>query len=136
MSDMRYVSRRTLFKRADPSIGDGIDTNDPQRGGKLVPRPGEPTTGAFRKALQLMSYAVTLSGDKNDAIFRKYFNPDDQQVVHNVFTRLLGDGSNGAAALAYIKVIAGDNDPNDPAPAALEGFDDPDPNLVLSEDAW
>lgn len=131
------ISNKPIVKRANPTIGDGIDVNDPQRGGKLVPRPDLPTSGAFSNALELMSYATTTPGATNDAVFGKYFNPGDKQIVTDVFNRLLGDdGTSGAAALANIKVIAGDNDPNDPAPAALEGFDDPDPNLVLSEDAW
>lgn len=131
------INKNFIVKRAEPTIGDGINVNDPQRGRKLVPRPGLPTSGGFSNALQLMSYATTTSGDTNDAVFRKYFNLEDKQTVHDVFNRLLGDdGTSGAAALANIKVIAGDDNPDDPAPAALEGFDDPDPNLVLSEDAW
>ena len=84
-----------------------------------------------------MAYA-NIAGETSDYIFAKYFNPGDRQIVTNVFNQLLGpDGVSGAAAMANIKVISGDtsDDPNDPAPAALEGFDDPDPILVLIDDA-
>lgn len=135
--DRPSTSHRTIAKRANPSIGEGIDVNDPHRGGRLVPRPNEPTSGAFSNALELMSYAISLPGATNDAVFRKYFDMGDRQVVMDVFDRLLGDDhTSGAAALANIKVTAGDNDPDDPAPAALEGFDDVEPNLILSEDVW
>lgn len=127
------ISNSDIMKRANPTIGDGINVNDPQRGGKLVPRSNLPTSGAFSNALELMNYATTTI---DDAVFGKYFNPDDKHIVIDVFNRLVGDDSSGAADLANIKVIAGDDDPNDPAPAALEGFDDQDPSLVLSEDAW
>lgn len=135
--DRPYTSHRTIVKRANPTIGRGIDVNDPHRGGKLVPRPHSPTSGAFSNALELMSYATTLTGAKNDAVFRKYFNMGDRQLVMDVFNRLLGDHhTSGAAALANIKVIAGDNDVHNPAPALLEGYHDPDPKLILREDAW
>ncbi|KAL8736942.1 MAG: hypothetical protein Q9181_002168 [Wetmoreana brouardii] len=104
------ISNDALVKRAEPTIGDGIDVNDPLRGGKLVPRPDTPTSGAFSNALELMSYATTTPGDKNDAVFRKYFNVGDRQIVMDVFNRLRGDAM-GAAELANIRVVAGD--PND-----------------------
>ncbi len=55
-----------------------------------------------------------------------------------IFARLLGgeDATGGAAAMANIKVTGGDVEEGDPAPAALEGYEDPDPTLILSEDAW
>lgn len=128
---------KAILKRANPTIGEGIDVNDPNRGGKLVPRPGLPQSGAIDNALQLMYYATTTSDNpNNDAVFRKYFNEGDKQVVMDVFNRLLGDDDRGAAALANIRIIAGDDDPNDPAPASLAGYADPDPELILSEDAW
>ena len=54
----------------------------------------------------------------------------------NIFNRLLEpDGVSGADALASITVTAGEEKPEDPAPAALEGFDDPSPDLILTDDA-
>lgn len=140
-----HVGNKAIVKRANPTIGNGIDVNDPQRGGKLVPRDGFPTSGAFSNAFQMMNYAVTSPGPKNDAIFAKYFDNGDKEVVLNVFKRLLGydddddtgDGDNeGAAALANINVIAGSTEEDDDAPAALEGFTNEYPDLILSEDAW
>ena len=130
------VSKNALGKRADPTIGSGIDTSDPHKGGKLI-SPAGTTTGAFSNAYELMAYANS-GGPTSDAVFAKYFNPGDRQIVTNVFDRLLGpDGTTGAAAMANIQVISGDtsSDPNDPAPAALEDFDNPNPNLVLTDDA-
>ena len=133
-SNMRYVPRNTLAKRANPTLGNGIDTNDPHRGGRLVPR--DDTNSAFQNALQMMSYVVRLPGDKRDAIFRKYFNPEDEDIVHRVFERLLGDDEEGAAALQNIIVEGGPNVPENVAPAEMEKFDEPQPTLTLSDDAW
>lgn len=130
------ISKNTLGKRANPTIGSGIDTSDPHRGGKLI-SPDGTTTGAFANAYELMAYA-NMGGPTCDAVFAKYFNPGDRQIVTDVFNRLLGpDGATGAPAMANINVISGDtsSDPNDPAPAALEDYDNPDPSLVLTDDA-
>ena len=86
-----------------------------------------------------MSYATTTaSDDTNNAVFAKYFNPGDKNTVLAIFGRLLGgeDATGGANAMANIKVTGGEVEPGDPAPAALEGYEDPDPTLILSEDAW
>lgn len=83
-----------------------------------------------------MSHANTATGATNDAVFAKYFNLGDRQNVTDIFNRLLGpDGVSGAAELANIQVTAGEDDDSDPVPAALEGFDDPDPTLELTDDA-
>ena len=134
-ADLKIKSAR-LSKRDDPKIGNGIDTNDPQRGGKLISPPGQ-TTGAFANALELMSYAVTLPGDTNDAVFGKYFNSGDKDTVQNVFKKLLGgaQSTSGAKELGQITVTNDEPDEGDPAPAELTGFDDPNPNLLLSDDA-
>ena len=47
-----------LQKRTNPIIGQGIDTNDAARGGKLIPRPNFPTSGAFSNVQQMLSYAL------------------------------------------------------------------------------
>lgn len=47
-----------LAKRTNPIIGEAIDINDAARGGKLVARPGLPTTGAFSNAQQLLASAL------------------------------------------------------------------------------
>ena len=86
-----------------------------------------------------MSYATTTETDPvNSAVFAKYFNPGDKNTVMAIFARLLGgdDATGGAAAMANIKVTGGDVEEGDPAPAELEGYEDPDPTLILSEDAW
>ncbi|MCJ1277988.1 hypothetical protein MMC21_005802 [Puttea exsequens] len=130
------INNKALLKRAAPTIGAGIDPNDPHRGGRLLPKsPDQPTTGGFSNALELMSYATTSS---DDAVFRKYFNPGDKATVTAIFDRLLGgDGAtDGAAALANIQVIAGEDDPDDPAPAELKKFDEGEPNLVMTDDAF
>ncbi|TKA22033.1 hypothetical protein B0A50_08415 [Salinomyces thailandicus] len=132
-----HIMSGKLWKRTDPTIGNGIDTSDPLRGGKLISAEGT-TDGAFSQAKEMMNYAVTLPAASVDSIFNKYFNPGDKNTVLAVFNRLLGDGQqDGAAALANINVI-GDNDlpAGDPAPAYLEGFDDPDPILGLTDDAF
>lgn len=140
-----HIGNKAIVKRANPTIGDGIDVNDPQRGGKLIPRENLPTSGAFSNAFQLMNYVITSTGSANDAIFAKYFNDEDKEVVLNVFRRLYGfeddddtgdEDNEGAAALANIKIIAGEDDPDDPAPAFLEDFADEFPNLILRDDAW
>ena len=131
------VGNNAIRKRANLAIGHNIDVNDPHRGGKLIPRPGFPVSGAFSNALQLANYVTTTPGATNDAVFKKYFNPEHKQIVKDVFNRLLGDdGVSGAAAFAKIKVVAGADEPGDSTPAVLEGFDDPEPILVLRENAW
>jgi len=125
-----------LVKRADPTIGNGIDTSDPYRGGKLVAPQGS-TDGGFSNALQLMSYATTLPDDSTDPIFNKYFNPGDKQTVTNVFSRLLGsDGISGAAELADIVVTTGDVPADDPAFAFLDDETTPNPTMILTDDAF
>lgn len=131
------IASNPLSKRADPTIGEGIDTGNPQQGGRL--QGTNPTNGAFAEAYELMSYATTTATDPvNSAVFAKYFNPGDKDTVMAIFARLLGgeDATGGAAAMANIKVTGGDVEEGDPAPAALEGYEDPDPTLTLSEDAW
>ncbi len=44
----------TIVKRTNPILGQAIDRNDPRRGGKLVPRPGKPATGAFSNVQQMI----------------------------------------------------------------------------------
>ena len=131
-----HVGKNIIAKRANPTIGDGIDINDPQTGGKLVPRENFPDSGAFANALELLSYANTTLSSENDVVFAKYFDLKDKQCVKDIFLRLLGEDGKGATDLANITVVAVDYDPDDPAPAALEGYDDPHPTLVLSEDIW
>ena len=140
-----HIDNTAIVKRANPTIGAGIDIKDPQKGGKLVPREGVPISGAFSNAFQMMNYAVTSPGPTNDAVFAKYFAPEDKEVVMHVFKRLLGydddddtgdEDNEGAAVLSNINVIAGEDDPEDPSPAALEGFDEENPNLILSEYVW
>ena len=130
------IGKDVIRKRADPTIGNGIDTTDPQRGGKLISPPGT-TSGAFSNALELMSYVMTLAGDStNDAVFAKYFNPEDKQIVMNVFRKLLRpDSISSTAELANINVISGEDGSDDPAPAALLYYADPNPDLKLSDDA-
>ena len=70
------VSKNALTKRANPTIGTGIDTSDPHRGGKLI-SPDGTTTGAFANAYELIAYANTGSSTC-DAVFAKYFNPGDR----------------------------------------------------------
>ncbi|MCJ1425510.1 hypothetical protein MMC29_003410 [Sticta canariensis] len=106
-------------------------------GGKLIPHPGFPVSAAFSNALQLVNYLTTTSGATNDAVFKKYFNPEPKQIVKDVFNCLLGDDCvSGAAAFAKIKVVAGADEPGDSYPAVLEGFDNPKPILVLRQNAW
>ena len=120
-----------------PRIGEGIDVNDPDRGGKLPPRPESETSGALNNAYELLAYATSTSDTpKNNAIFAKYFDSGDKQLVMSLFNRLLGDGAHGAPAMTNMVIVRGDTDPNDPAPAELQDFDDPEPQLILTEDAW
>ncbi|KAK2796565.1 hypothetical protein FQN50_009510 [Emmonsiellopsis sp. PD_5] len=121
-------------RKSIPQLGPGIDVNDPRRGGRLMPRPDMPTSsGAFSNVFQLLGFATT---HFKESIFNKYFNPGDRDLVMNLFNRLLDDDHNGAPALRNILVKAGEDDPNNPAPAELEGYDDPDPHLILTDDAW
>ena len=71
-------------------------------------------------------------------IFRKYFNPEDFNTVMAVFACIQGDDQEqGAPALSNIKIIGDNSIPsNEPASAYLEDFDDPDPILGLSDDAF
>lgn len=129
------IGKSAIAKRETPRIGDGIDTSNPFQGGKLV-SPSGTSSGAFATAMELIYYANTATGARNDAVFAKYFNPGDRQNVTLIFDRLLGpDGVSGAEALVNIQVISGEEEPGDPAPAALEGYEYEDPNLVLTDDA-
>lgn len=55
---LRRSVLNALQKRTNPIIGQGIDTNDAARGGKLVPRPDMPTSGAFSNAQEMLAYAL------------------------------------------------------------------------------
>jgi hypothetical protein len=125
-----------LVKRANPTIGSGIDTNDPHRGGKLI-APAGTTDGGFSNALELMSYANTLPAEITDPIFAKYFFPDHKLIVQRVFSRLLGsDGVSGAPELANINAVAGTVSGNDPGRAELLRWDTENPELVIEDDAF
>ena len=73
------VSIYALRKRANPTIGSGIDTSDTHRGGKLI-SPAGTSNGAFSNAYHLMDYA-NMGGSTCDAVFAKYFDPGDRQIV-------------------------------------------------------
>ena len=132
-------SGRGALKRDNcnyPRLGDGIDVNDPDRGGKLTPRPELETSGALNEAYELLNYATTTSDSpRNNAIFAKYFNSGDKQLVMDLFNRILGDGTHGAPAMTNMVIRAGDVRPGDPASAELVNVDDPEPQLILTDDA-
>lgn len=55
-TEARMVQLRDLVeKRTNPIIGQDIDVNDPDRGGKLVPRSELATSGAFSNAQQMIA---------------------------------------------------------------------------------
>ncbi|KAI0400451.1 hypothetical protein F4802DRAFT_482233 [Xylaria palmicola] len=119
-----------------PMIGQGIDTSDPSKGSKLLPRPDLETSGAFNNAYQMLEYATrTADSDSNKVIFQKYFDAGDKQLVMDLFKRILGDGS-GAPAMTDIIVGAGNDDEESPAPAELVNYDGPQPTILITEDAW
>lgn len=120
---------KTIVKRANPTIGDGIDLNVCDKGGILFGCPFR--YGAFSLAHDLLN---TGGSNVNSSIFAKYFDVKDRDVVSNVFKRLAGDGS-GAAELANIVIKAG-NISNDPAPAILVDYNDSNPDLIMSGHAW
>lgn len=124
------IGAKTIIKRATPTIGDGIDLNDCDRGGILFGCPFR--YSAFSLTLDILKNAVNTV---DSSIFAKYFDVGDKDVVLNVFKRLAGDDGSGAAELANIVIRAGD-DPDDPAPATLENYNDPNPDLIISDDAW
>ncbi|KAL8791164.1 MAG: hypothetical protein Q9195_006003 [Heterodermia aff. obscurata] len=115
-----------LAKRDVPFIGEGIHTDNSDKGGKLLDSDSS-TSGALHEAFELLDYAISAS---DDAVFAKYFNPEDKQVVMDVFSKLLGEHKTGAAELAQITVDAIEG------PAASECFAYPDPDLILTQDAW
>ena len=110
------VSSRSSFgrlaKRTNPIIGEGININDPARGGKLVSRPNFPTSGAFSNVQQLLTTTLFAKGtrvstiscefllsshhsgsgiDSDSPIFRHYFNEEDRSKVKAVFAKLAGN---------------------------------------------
>lgn len=129
--DSKITTVHRLAKRANPTIGDGINKDDPNRGGKLFSPTG--TSGALYEAFELIDYATK---SRDNVVFAKYFNTGDKDVVMGVLDGLLGGAITGAPELSQITVIAGEDKSENPAPAALEGFADPDPNLILTEGAW
>ena len=56
--DAFSARHRPVKKRTPPIIGEGIDINDPVRGGKLIPRNGLATSGAFAEAQELLSHSL------------------------------------------------------------------------------
>ena len=129
------IGEKTIVKRADPTTGAGIDFNDPRQGLELFPH--VPVMGGFDNALFLLKAAIDAT---DTSIYAKYFDVKDRDVVLKVLERLFGDDSSGfvvgAAELANIVVKAGADDPNDPAPVSLENYNDPNPSLILSDNAW
>ncbi|KAK4693902.1 hypothetical protein P7C71_g3582, partial [Lecanoromycetidae sp. Uapishka_2] len=130
------IDSNPLSKRANPTIGSGIDTGNPQQGGRL-----QGSKGSFSQAYQLMNYVTTTASEGqavNKNIYVKYFDPRDKDSVLAVFSRLLGgtDATDGAAEMSNIKVEGGEVGPDDPAPAALGDYETNIPILILSEDAW
>lgn len=125
------IVEKTTAKRATPTVGDGIDLSNRHKGGKLFPNSS--VNGAFDNALTLLRNAITKI---DSSIFAKYFDVADRDLVLNVFRRLSGEDGLGAAELANIVVKWGEDDLNDPIPAALEGYNDPNPNLTITDDAW
>ncbi|KAL9637858.1 MAG: hypothetical protein Q9164_001941 [Protoblastenia rupestris] len=126
-----------LAKRTNPIIGEGIDINDPARGGKLVSRPNFPTSG---------------SGiDSDSPIFRHYFNEEDRSKVKAVFAKLAGNSetpedvdNEGAKELGQI-TFQGVNTPNNGDDSGCdkpgtnmytEYYDTDGPVVVVCEDAW
>ncbi|MCJ1471520.1 hypothetical protein MMC13_000160 [Lambiella insularis] len=135
----------TILKRGQPNIpkGYGVAAGDPQDGGELIK--------GFLEALELIRLATKeLSSSKNDAIFKKYFNLGDKQVVKGVFEKLLGHDGAGAPELANIRVkrftsvldkkltakLANVKDSEDLNTASLEKCDKEHPELLLRNDAW
>lgn len=129
------IGEKTLVKRAEPTIGAGIDVNDPRQGLKLFPH--VPVAGGFFIALSILKSAIAAI---DTPIYAKYFDIKDRDVVLKVLERLFGDDGSefvvGAAELANIVVKAGTDDPNDPAPASLENYNDPNPSLIMGDNAW
>ncbi|KAL8640178.1 MAG: hypothetical protein Q9228_002879 [Teloschistes exilis] len=126
-----------LAKRTNPSIGKGIDVNDKDEGGKLVPRQGRPTTGAFSNVQELLDYAV--------------FDSEHRDKVKKVLLKLMGDPTSrkdhkneGAGKLGQI-TFQGVDTPNtgDDAGCTKPGtrmyteyYDTEAPVTVVCEDAW
>ncbi|KAL9588076.1 MAG: hypothetical protein Q9203_003104 [Teloschistes exilis] len=143
-----------LAKRTNPSIGKGIDVNDKDEGGKLVPRQGRPTTGAFSNVQELLDYAVFDSEkgiDTSSPIFSHYFLEEHRDKVKKVLLKLMGDPTSrkdhkneGAGKLGQI-TFQGVDTPNtgDDAGCAKPGtrmyteyYDTEAPVTVVCEDAW
>ncbi|KAL8740394.1 MAG: hypothetical protein Q9190_006902 [Brigantiaea leucoxantha] len=146
--------RSRLAKRTNPIIGQGIDINDPQKGGKLVPRPNFPTSGAFSNAQEMLAYAVftpEVGIDSNSPIFTHYFLEEHRDRVKRVMLRLMGNPASmdqvkndGAAELGQI-TFQGIDTPNtgDDAGCDREGtimyteyYDTNSPVTVVCDDAW
>ncbi|KAL8950524.1 MAG: hypothetical protein Q9222_003447 [Ikaeria aurantiellina] len=152
-------ARSKLMKRTNPIIGEGINVNDPARGGKLVARSDLPTSGAFSNVQQMLNYAVftkidigTDKGiDSTSAIFTHYFLEEHRDRVKKVMLKLMGNPSStndhsneGADELGQI-TFQGVDTPNngDDAGCDKEGtkmyteyYDTDAPVVVVCEDAW
>lgn len=89
-----------------------------------------------QNALQMLSYAVNLPGDQRNAIFRKYFNPEGEDIVQRAFERLVEEDATGAAPLKNIVVKAAPEVPREEAPGEMEDCDTAEPTITLNDDAW
>lgn len=107
-----------LVKRLNPVLDSSFGPNDPET---------KQIKDAFFDALELSSYAID-DLDRDDVIFKKYFNIKDKPTVRKVFKAVMGnlDPSNpnspdkeGNALLGKIKVTRSDPDGDCKADATL-----------------
>ncbi|CAF9922468.1 MAG: hypothetical protein HETSPECPRED_005081 [Heterodermia speciosa] len=142
------LARNRLSKRTNPIIGEGIDTTDPDRGAKLLPREGLPQSGAFDNVQQMLNYALTATNygiNSDSEIFTHYFLESHRDRVKRILQKLSGNlKESGADELGQI-TFQGVDTPNngDDAGCAKQGtimyteyYDTEAPVTVVCEDAW
>lgn len=142
------AARNLLAKRTNPRLGEGINSNDPKVGARMVP--------AFGTAQQLLAHAVFAKKglDSDSSIFKHYFKDDHKDKVKKVMLKLMGNPENMDAALkgegakelgqiTFQGVDTPNDEGDDDAGCAkedtrmyTEGYDNDHPTTVVCDDSW
>ncbi|KAL9033427.1 MAG: hypothetical protein Q9180_005949 [Flavoplaca navasiana] len=140
------AARNRLAKRANPQIGEGIDVNNAQMGGRMKP--------AFKTAQELLAHAVFSEKgiDTDSPIFKHYFKDDHKDKVKKAMLKLMGNpgslddalNGEGAQELGQITFQGVDTENTDDDAGCAkegtrmytEGYDSDKPTTVVCEDSW
>ncbi|KAI0973366.1 hypothetical protein F4678DRAFT_459498 [Xylaria arbuscula] len=91
-----HVGNTKLYRRGEPETGDDLPDVDPH------PNQLDKVETAFKDAIELTSYVLTLIDTDND-ILPHYFDPNDRDEIKRIFSTI-NNGDNGNDMLGDILV--------------------------------